>query len=69
MSIVPGSVIRLLPRGEIARDLDAQAAIQKEATSLEQCGTWDLSTVAEKKDLEEWAKSQGPNFIIHFGRV
>ena len=59
-SLVPGAVTRLMSRAEVAKDPDAQAAIRKEARSLEEVGTWDLSTVADKKDLEAWAKQRGP---------
>ena len=66
-SNVPGSVTRVLSKAELAQSAAFQAAIRKEADALVESGTWDPSTVVEKKVLQDWAKSKGPQFKVHIG--
>ena len=64
---IPGSVTRVLSKKEIASSPDAQKAILKEADALVENGTWDLSTVIEKRKLQDWARSKGSGFKVHIG--
>ena len=64
---VIATVTCLFSQSEMMANPKANAAVRKEADSLEEKGTWDLSTDSKRAKLITWVKKSG--IKIHLGKL